>query len=90
MAFAAKILIKGLVQGVFFRVRTAQEARKRGLQGYVRNLSNGGVEAWIQGDEVLVNELIDWCRQGPSGARVDSVEITQNAPDLQLTAFDIR
>ncbi len=90
MISAARISIKGLVQGVFFRARTVHEARKRGLHGYVRNLSNGSVEAWIQGDEAMVVQLIDWCRKGPSGARVDSVEIVRESPDLQLTAFDIR
>lgn len=90
MSCAAKIIVHGLVQGVFFRARTVQEARKRKLSGFVRNLTNGNVEAWIQGDEVMVKQLIDWCRSGPSNARVDSVDVSWQEPDPQMQGFDVR
>jgi len=87
---AAKIVVSGLVQGVFFRAHTVQEARRSGVVGYVKNLNDGNVEAWFQGDDVMVERLIDWCRKGPPRARVDSVDVSFEAPNLTFQEFDIR
>jgi acylphosphatase len=69
-----KAVISGRVQGVSFRVSMREAALRHGLQGWVRNRSDGAVEALIQGEETQVGRLIEWARVGPPGARVVSVE----------------
>ena len=64
------VLIEGRVQGVAFRAYTEQEARRRGLGGWVRNLADGRVEAVFEGEEAEVEAMIAWCREGPPAARV--------------------
>lgn len=71
----ARLLISGRVQGVAFRWETLQAAQRCGVDGWVRNLSDGRVEAVLEGPRQQVNDLIDWCRQGPPIARVDSLDI---------------
>jgi acylphosphatase len=70
----ARVLITGLVQGVSFRFYTKRKADSLGLAGWVRN-DDGGVEAVFEGPEDKVKEMLDWCRKGPSFARVDNVDI---------------
>jgi acylphosphatase len=72
----AHLIIEGLVQGVSFRASTVEAARARGVSGWVRNTPNGAVEAVIEGDETQVNLLIEWCRIGPSTARVERVNLS--------------
>lgn len=67
--------IAGRVQGVFFRATTSDEAKARGLTGWVRNASDGRVEAEVQGARSAVDDLIDECRTGPSMASVTDVEV---------------
>jgi len=69
------VLIEGRVQGVFFRAATRDEARALGLQGWVRNLADGRVEALFEGDKPVVENMLAWCRKGPPYAYVDQVEI---------------
>ncbi|HWR98393.1 MAG TPA: acylphosphatase [Candidatus Methanoperedens sp.] len=69
-----EVRITGRVQGVWFRASTREEARRRGLDGWVRNLPDGGVEAVFEGGEAALQEMLAWCRIGPPGARVDRVE----------------
>ncbi len=69
----AKLIIKGLVQGVSFRYYTQREARKYGVTGWVRNLPDGSVAALFEGEEEDVEAMIQWCRHGPLGARVTEV-----------------
>jgi acylphosphatase len=69
------VLIEGRVQGVFFRAATRDEARALGLQGWVRNLADGRVEALFEGDKTVVEIMLAWCRKGPPYAYVDHVEI---------------
>lgn len=71
----ARILISGLVQGVFFRRETTSIARRLGLTGWVRNLSDGRVESIAEGEKARVDELIRFCHSGPPGARVRNVEV---------------
>jgi acylphosphatase len=68
------VLIEGRVQGVFFRASTRDEARKLGLDGWVRNLPDGRVEALIEGDRRAVAEMLLWCRRGPKYSYVDRVD----------------
>lgn len=69
----AHLTIRGIVQGVSFRAYTVETARKHGTTGWVKNNSDGSVEAIIEGDEADVKHVIDWCHTGPSLARVDNV-----------------
>ena len=71
----AHILISGLVQGVFFRQKTKQMAESRKVGGWVRNLDDGRVEAGFEGEETDVQALVDFCRRGPSGAKVSDIEV---------------
>ncbi|MEE9614893.1 MAG: acylphosphatase [Thermodesulfobacteriota bacterium] len=66
----AHLLVEGLVQGVFFRARTAETANRHGVTGWVRNNPDGTVEALIEGEEGSVKDVVEWCRKGPQGARV--------------------
>jgi acylphosphatase len=68
------VLIKGRVQGVFFRASTRDEARARGLKGWVRNLPDGRVEALFEGDRQVLEQMLAWCHLGPPYAYVDRVE----------------
>jgi acylphosphatase len=68
------------VQGVSFRVLTRDRARSRGLAGWVRNRPDGAVEAVFEGAEEDVRSLVDWCRRGPPGAAVESVEVEWEPP----------
>lgn len=70
----AHLLISGRVQGVCFRMYTEEEARKRGLTGWVRNLPTGQVEALFEGEKEIIEAMIAWCHQGPPAARVTKVE----------------
>jgi acylphosphatase len=74
------VLVAGRVQGVFFRASCAQEARALGVAGWVRNASDGRVEAVFEGPEAAVEAMIDWCRNGPGHARVDAVEVEREVP----------
>jgi acylphosphatase len=75
---------------VFFRQSTRQEARLRGLAGWVRNLPDGRVEAVFEGAEPLVQELLDWCHQGPPAAEVEQVAVRWETPQDEPGDFRIR
>jgi len=68
--------VSGRVQGVFFRAECEQMARSLGLIGYVRNLPDGRVEAAFEGLDADVEMAVAWCREGPSLAAVERVEVT--------------
>lgn len=75
-----RLRITGRVQGVWYRAATQREAGRLGVAGWVRNLSDGGVEALIEGEPTAVRALIAWCRTGPPGARVIEIaEISEPA-----------
>jgi acylphosphatase len=76
MMVRAHVLVSGRVQGVFFRSETSYEARKRGINGWVRNLPDGRVQALFEGEEKSVKEIIEFCRRGPPGARVTNIDVT--------------
>ena len=75
MALQARLTITGRVQGVGYRDWVIATARRHGLSGWVRNRTDGAVEALIVGDDEPVGEMIDACRRGPTLARVDNVDI---------------
>lgn len=80
MAVRVRVVVSGRVQGVFFRASCSDEARRRGVGGWVRNLPDGRVEAAFEGEEPQVAAMVDWCRHGPPGARVDAVETRVEEP----------
>lgn len=84
------VWISGRVQGVFFRASTRKSARRLGLSGWVRNLSDGRVEALAEGPEAEVNRWLEWCRSGPPVARVDEVETVWEEVQGDLKGFDLR
>jgi acylphosphatase len=75
-----RVIVSGLVQGVGFRYSLAGRAEARELAGWVRNRPDGSVEAVFEGAADAVEALVDWCRAGPRGARVDRVEVYDEAP----------
>ncbi|HEX8839315.1 MAG TPA: acylphosphatase [Sphingomicrobium sp.] len=86
---ARRVRVTGRVQGVFFRAWTRDEARSLQVSGWVRNSSDGSVEAHVEGDEPAVNELVDRLREGPPHARVDRVDLSDAAVE-GLKTFDVR
>jgi acylphosphatase len=74
---AVNVRIRGKVQGVWFRAWIADQASRRNLRGWVRNRSDGSVEALLVGQVEQVDELAEICWQGPRAARVESVKVTQ-------------
>lgn len=81
---AVHLRIEGRVQGVYYRASTVQQAQQLGLTGWVLNCADGAVEAWAQGPQEKLEQLIAWCHQGPAGARVSNVSVEWHAPkDLQ-------
>lgn len=84
---AAHAFVSGDVQGVFFRQSTRRKARTLGLDGWVRNLPDGRVEVWLQGDEDAVNEMVDWLWVGSPAANVTGVESDTVAPETNLQDF---
>lgn len=76
----AHVFVSGVVQGVFYRAYTQQQAQKLGLKGWVRNLPDGRVEAVFEGEKDRVEKMIEWCSKGPPGAGVEGVEIGEIGP----------
>ena len=77
------------MHGVFFRAWTQQQARELGVSGWVRNASDGSVEAHLEGDEAAVKALIQRLWQGPPSADVDDVEVVEVASE-SLSRFEVR
>ncbi len=72
---AREIIVKGKVQGVFYRASAREKADDLGLYGWVKNRADGSVEIWVEGEEQIVLEMTEWCRQGPARARVLEVDV---------------
>jgi acylphosphatase len=85
----ARVIVRGAVQGVFFRVEARDRARSLGLAGWVRNVPDGTVEAVFEGEEDHVESMVGWCRRGPAGAQVDDVEVAWVEPEGE-GGFSIR
>jgi acylphosphatase len=86
----AHVFITGRVQGVSFRYYTYHEALKLGLQGWVRNLQDGRVEAVFEGQKPAVEKILEWCKKGPVAARVDDVAVEWGEPAGQSEGFGVR
>jgi acylphosphatase len=84
-----RVVVHGNVQGVFFRDTARREAESRGVAGWITNRHDGAVEAVFEGDQESVQALVDFCRRGPRGAEVESVDESREEPE-GLSGFDIR
>ena len=90
MKVRAHVYVSGRVQGVFFRVETRYEAMKRNVAGWVRNTSGGRVESIFEGEKEDVEKLIEFCRRGPSGARVTKIDVQWEEYTGESKNFKIR
>ena len=84
-----RITVHGRVQGVWFRGWAVDQARVLGLDGWVRNRRDGTVEMLVEGDDHAIAELVHRCREGPSAARVERVEVEESEEDAPK-GFDQR
>lgn len=69
------VFISGTVQGVYFRQNTLQKAQELHILGWIRNLKDGRVEAIFEGNDECIEKILSWCKVGPQGAVVKSIEI---------------
>ena len=83
-----RVIVHGFVQGVFFRDTVRRRAVAANVSGWVRNNSDGTVEAVFEGESPNVEQLVSWCREGPRGAHVDEVVVTAEDPEA-LRGFEI-
>jgi acylphosphatase len=84
-----RVLVHGLVQGVFFRDTVRTHALAASVNGWVRNNRDGSVEAVFEGEPGAVERLVALCRRGPRGARVDRIEVDAEEPE-GLCGFSVR
>lgn len=90
MKIRATVTVRGRVQGVAFRHYTARTAQQHGVTGWVRNLSDGAVEACFEGEGRDVLAMVQWCRRGPELARVDELVEQQGEYTGEFTGFQVR
>jgi acylphosphatase len=83
------VRVRGRVQGVFFRESVRRLAGQEAVAGWVRNCDDGSLEAVFEGNPAGVERLVDLCRIGPEGARVDGVEVADQSPE-GLANFEVR
>lgn len=84
-----RVIVRGFVQGVFFRDSTRRLAQQHGVSGWVANRPDGAVEAVFEGDEGDVERLVAFARTGPRGAQVQSVDLREEEPE-GLSGFSVR
>jgi acylphosphatase len=84
-----RVVVGGRVQGVFFRDSVRRRAEGADVTGWVRNTPEGTVEAVFEGDPAAVEELVEFCRSGPSRAEVNSVDVSEEEPE-GLSGFEVR
>ena len=84
-----RVTVSGRVQGVFFRETARRRAESARLSGWVRNNPDGSVEAVFEGEPKAVERLVDWCREGPRGARVEWVDVASEEPE-GIDGFAVR
>lgn len=85
----AHVFVSGNVQGVFYRATTRDTATEHGVDGWVRNLEDGRVEAVFEGDPDGVEAMVEWCHEGSPAANVEEVDVTMEDPN-ELSGFEVR
>lgn len=85
----AHVFVSGRVQGVYYRASTRDRAREAGVDGWVRNLDDGRVEAVFEGPESAVESMIEWCETGSRAAEVEAVDVTTEPPE-GVEGFEVR
>ncbi len=85
----AHVIVRGMVQNVFFRASCRDEATRLGVSGFVSNLRDGRVEGVFEGEARAVRAIVDWCRKGPPDAIVESIEVTFEEPAGEI-GFRVR
>ena len=85
-----KALVHGRVQGIYYRAFASRAAKSLSLKGYVRNVSNGDVEAEAEGEKGLLEELLRRLKEGPDGAEVVKIDVTWAEYTGKYSAFDVR
>jgi acylphosphatase len=89
MTVRKRVVVSGRVQGVFFRETCRKRAESEGVGGWVANRDSGDVEACFEGAPQAVEHMIEWCHEGPDGARVESVAV-DDEPPRGTTDFTVR
>lgn len=84
-----RLFIKGKVQGVFFRQALKVMAKKNNVNGWVRNLNDGRVEAILEGEDVDVSTIVEWAHAGSANARVEDIEIKNEKYAEEFTKFEV-
>lgn len=84
-----RLIIQGRVQGVWFRDSTRRQAITLGVDGWVKNRTDGSVEALVEGPKEKVDTLVKWCHQGPPHAKVTHVDAKQEEWTGEFISFDI-
>ncbi|MBC7172164.1 MAG: acylphosphatase [Polyangiaceae bacterium] len=83
------LVVRGRVQGVFYRASAQREARQNGLTGWVKNRNDGSVEMVVEGEEDQVKDFLNWAQHGPATARVDKVETKWRSYTGEFSDFRI-
>ena len=83
------LFVKGKVQGVFFRQALKVMAKKNNVFGWVKNLKDGRVETILEGEDIDVSHVIEWCHAGPANARVEDIEIRNEKFLGEFSKFDV-
>lgn len=87
MTNVCRLIIRGRVQGVYFRESMAMKARELKVTGWVRNRRDGSVEAMVQGSDKALSEMLAWARSGPERALVESVQLDEGSGNY--SRFDV-
>jgi acylphosphatase len=85
----AHLYISGYVQGVAYRYSAIRTAQRLGVTGWVKNLRDRRVEAVIEGEQAQVEQMIEWCRQGPPAASVSWVEVSYSSYQGTFMSFEL-
>ena len=88
---AYDVRLTGKVQGVYFRVSAKAEASRLGVRGWVKNLSDGSIQLFLQhAEQAPIDQMLAWCEIGPPGAEVAWRDVRETTPDGSLNGFEVR
>ena len=86
----AHVFVSGKVQGVYYRASTRDAAREKGVEGWVKNLGDGRVEAVFEGEDDTVEAMVEWCHKGSPRAEVENVEVEWEDATDEFDGFEVR